>query len=326
LIVLMEPLADGKAEYQVDDKTFRLYLQWSTRGLSGGPVVVAENLLQELKSRTDIAWSLVTPESNFERKYSVMWVVNNLKDLVWASENKARLGCQYLWAGPNLVVVPQEGQEIIGHRQIDRVVVPCQWVGEVYSYLMPTIKEKLMVWPVGIDAEFWRPNTTSEKQLIVVYDKGNPELAEKIDSGLCSFGEKTVKITYGNYRKNEYKDLLEQAKAMVWLSATESQGIALMEALAMNIPVLCLKNNVWNYQSFELQTGFRYDGATSAPYFNEQCGMFFEDGQDFFQKQYPAFSRNIASFTPRAYLYENNLVIGKSLTCIREELNHISYQ
>jgi len=313
VIVLLEPLTDKDEVCKLDEQTFQYYLQWSTSGHSGGPTVVAENLLKELWQRSDVAWTIVTPETKLDRTYSVMWVVNNINHLAWAIENKEKLGCEQLWAGPNLVVVPQEAQGILGHSRIDKVIVPCRWPGEVYSYLMPSISEKIIIWPVGIDTEEWQSDSVKEKQLIVVYNKRNTVLADKLRAGLCSAGEQVREITYGKYSRSEYKELLDQAKAVVWLSATESQGIALLEALAMNVPVLCWRNSVWEYYSVELQTAFRYAGATSAPYVSEQCGVFFNDAEDFFAQQYPAFCNNAAGFSPRAYLFDNNLVVGKSL-------------
>ncbi|MBP2655658.1 MAG: glycosyltransferase [Firmicutes bacterium] len=316
MIVLLEPLADGDKAGKIDERIFQYYLRWSTSGHSGGPTVVAENLLKELRQRDDVAWMLVTPVTKLDRIYSVIWVVNDINHLVWAIENKEKLGCKQLWAGPNLVVVPQELQGIIGHSKVDKVIVPCRWPGEVYSLLMPSIREKIVIWPVGIDTDEWRPDVTKEKQLIVVYNKGNTALTEALKNGLGSAGEQVHEITYGKYSRSEYKALLDQAKAVVWLSATESQGIALLEAMAMNVPVLCWRNTVWNYYSVELRTVFSYDRATPAPYFSEQCGMFFNDAQDFFERQYPAFADKTTCFSPRRYLYDNNLVVGKSLTYI----------
>ena len=54
----------------------------------------------------------------------VAWVVNDPKDLKWAVRNRDRLRARQLWAGPNIVVVPQEQQGIVTAPQIDRLMVP----------------------------------------------------------------------------------------------------------------------------------------------------------------------------------------------------------
>ncbi len=318
MILLLEPLTAVDQVCTIDEQTFQYYLHWSTSKHTGGPTVVAENLLKELRLRNDLAWTLVTPETKFERNYSVMWVVNGLLDLVWAIQNKEILGISQLWAGPNLVVVPQEAQGTIGHSQIDKVVVPCRWVAEVYSALMPSISNKIVIWPVGIDVEAWTPDPAKEKRHIVVYDKRNTGLADELTTGLCSSGELVSRVTYGKYSRSHYKELLDHAKAIIWLSATESQGIALLEALAMNVPALCLKNSTWNYHSAELQTDYQYEGATAAPYFSDQCGLLFSNAQDFLQQQYPVFCKMRNYFTPRKYLFANNLIVGKSLSSLIE--------
>lgn len=324
MIVLLG-LSDGKdVKDDIDEQTFQTYLEWSTSGQTGGPTVVATNLLQELRLHKEVLWTLVTPVARLDSRYTVMWVVNGLEDLYWAIQYKTELGVQELWAGPNLIVIPQEGQGIIGHPLIDKIIVPCRWPGEVYAQLMPSICYKIVIWAVGIDADYWSPMQATERNRIIIYDKGNTALADELSAGLASAGETVSRITYGKYDRDEYKTLLQQAKAIVWLSPTESQGIALLEALSMDVPALCWRNVLWKYYSSELQGMVEYDGATSAPYFNNQCGLFFENVTDFFACRYPEFNKNRNSFSPRRYLFENNLVIGKSLAGVIGELKRLS--
>lgn len=310
MIVLLAPAAKDAAAHSVDEETFQYYLQYSSAGHTGGPTVVAKNLLSELRMRGDVAWTLLTPQTRLDANYSAMWVVNGLNDLFWAIKHKESLGVGQLWAGPNLVVVPQEGRGLIGHPLIDKIIVPCEWPGKVYAQLMPSIAAKIVIWPVGIDTGYWSADECREKDLILIYDKGQTSLADELAAGLCTAQENVRRITYGKYERKEYKALLNRSKMLVWLSASESQGIALLEALSMNVPGLCWKNSVWQYFSPELNIVFEYDGATSAPYFSNECGAFFKDAQDFF-RQFPAFCRT--QFSPRKYLFANNLAIGKTI-------------
>jgi len=310
LILLIEP---NRVDPKIGDSDFQKCIDWSKQGLSGGPSIVAENLLKELRQRQDLAWTVVTPETSFDKPYSILWVVNNLSHLSWAIEHRTVLGVKELWAGPNLIVVPHEAEGIIGHPAIDKVIVPCSWVADKYATLMPDLKNKLELWPVGIDTNDWQPDCTTRRDQIVIYDKFNTAMANDIQNGLLLLGEKITRVTYANYQHSAYKELLNSAKLLIWLSSFESQGIALLEALAMNVPTLCLGNTVWHYISPYLQQEFVYHGSTSAPYFSKQCGLFFDNTEDFFTRQYSSFCRQLNDFTPRAYLFDNYLTVGQSL-------------
>jgi hypothetical protein len=280
-----------------------------------GPAVVFENLIKELELTPDIKWDLCIPKLPPTGEIDIMWVVNDITDLAWAVQTKSSMDVRELWAGPNLVVMPEESNGILTHPHIDKVIVPCQWVGDLYSR-SPKLRNKIVIWPVGIDLEFWQPGNKAIKDTFLIYNKFNDKLAEKI---ACWLGKQAIShqiITYGQYQISEYKTQLEQAKALIWLSRTESQGIALLEALAMNVPVLCLENTYWKYYSPNLKKTFIYSAATSAPYFSELCGVFFKDFTDFRRKFYSEFTTRLSYFQPRNYLIKNQLVVGTTLTRI----------
>jgi glycosyltransferase involved in cell wall biosynthesis len=288
----------------------------------GGPSVVAENLLKELEMRQDIHYDLCFREIPKNKSINVLWVVNNVDDLRWAITNKKKVGAKELWAGPNLVVVPQESGGILNSDKIDKVIVPCEWVKEVYERESADLVGKIYVWSVGVDVEFWSPlNVENNKNSnILVYNKRQDDLCMKLLPILKLHGKVNV-IKYGEYTAKEYKQALDDAAFGVWLSMSESQGLALLEALSMNIPVLVWDSCQWKYYSQELKRVFVYHNASSSPYFSSQCGLKFESFEEFENKLIEfEYKMKKSEFMPREYLFDANLVVGKTLINLEEQL------
>jgi len=288
----------------------------------GGPKVVAENLLKELEMRQNVQWDICFQEIPKNDSINIMWVVNNVDDLRWAIKNKEKVGAKKLWAGPNLVVVPQESAGILNSDEINKIIVPCEWVKELYERESPDLVGKIQVWPVGIDTDFWSPLNMEKKEdnNILVYNKNQDDLFKKLLPILKSHGEVRV-IKYGEYTSGEYKHALNNAAFMVWLSKSESQGLALLEAFSMNVPVLVKDSDQWEYYSQELKREFIYHTASNCPYFSSRCGLKFESIEEF-ENKLIAFKQKMKKFEfrPRDYLFDANLVVGKTLKIFEDHL------
>ena len=287
--------------------------------IRGGPKVVAENLIKELDMRHDIHWDICFRDIPKNKSINVMWVVNNVDDLQWAIANKEKVGAKELWAGPNLVVVPQESNGILNSAEIDKIIVPCEWVKQVYERESSTLIRKIYIWPTGVDTEFWSPHNLKEKNEeennvnILIYNKKQDNLCTKIAPILKQYGEvKTIK--YGEYNVNEYKQALNDTTFMVWLSRSESQGLALLEALSMNVPVLVWDSGYWLYYSMQLKKDFEFHASSSSPYFSPQCGLKFKSLEEF-ENKLIEFKHKMdkLEFKPRDYLFDSNLIIGETL-------------
>lgn len=303
----------------VDKIKRRLWLRrrfFSTLGQAGrGPKVVAENLLKELEMRRDVHWDLCFREIPENKSINIMWVINNVDDLRWAIGNKEKVCAKELWAGPNLVVVPQESERILNSDKIDRIVLNSEWTKEFYEKECPNLIGKICIWAVGVDTEFWSPSSVKKRRNtnILVYNKNQNDLYVKLLPILEQYGEVDV-IKYSEYTSKEYKQALNDAAFMVWLSATESQGLALLEALSMDVPVLAWDPGQWEYYSQELEKEFIYRNASSSPYFSSQCGLKFKSSEEF-ESKLIEFMHEMKKlrFKPRNYLFQANLIIGKTV-------------
>jgi len=231
-------------------------------------------------------------------------------------------------AGIGLMTHPSEWPELFNEYPVAKYLQHSKWANDVYINYYA--RENCELWPAGIDTKKWVRGYNSKTRFdFLIYNKirwnnetldselKNPILKYLKDSGL-SYHE----ITYGHYTEKEYHKLLRQCKSMIFLCEHESQGIACCEALAMNVPVLawdqglCLDPNRFKWNDPAIP-------ATSVPFFNEYCGMRFNNFAAFestIEEFWNAVNEN--KFEPRSYILEN-LTLQKSAETMLDIINSV---
>lgn len=193
-------------------------------------------------------------------------------------------------AGPNLFINPKDIPDEINLSKII-YIHPSQGVKEIWKK-KGYEKSPIEIWPVGIDTDEFKP-TEKPKKYILVYLKNREEKdLESVKNILKSKEYKIVR--YGNYNEKEYKEHLLQSKYIIWVGCPESQGLALEEALSMNIPVLVIDEG-------KTECG---EVLTSAPYFNERCGLIINNF-DNLENAIASMETQLLEFKPREYILEN---------------------
>ena len=74
-------------------------------------------------------------------------------------------------------------------------------------------------------------------------------------------------VTYGKYTRRSFRRILRKCQAAVWLGTTESQGLALLECWAMDVPSLVRIRDSFT----DTVTGKEFE-SSSAPYLSRECG------------------------------------------------------
>ena len=186
--------------------------------------------------------------------------------------------------------------------------------------------DKVVSWPVGIDTDEWSPQSNeSEKKIdFLIYNKimwGDEDLIKSIEHTLEEASLSFRFIKYGQYNEEEYRQLLKQSRAMIFLCEHETQGIAYQQALSMGIPILA-----WDREGYWLDPRFypyriKYKPISSVPYWNDKCGEKFKSMDDF-PGALKSFVYNLNNYTydPRSFVV-NNLsldVCTKNLLSIYE--------
>lgn len=182
-------------------------------------------------------------------------------------KNQGRI--QLLLAGPNMVVWPSESNGIVGNSAIDCCIVPCEWCKVNYERDLPSLCGRIAVLPSGVDTAFWQPTIdTKSSNIVIVYRKNSDEtLCVNVENILRKYGWIPYRLTYGSYQQNEYKDILNKARFAVFLSRSESQGLALAECWSNDVPTL-----VWDPQEPTLIGKKMCWPISAAPYLSQSTG------------------------------------------------------
>jgi hypothetical protein len=220
--------------------------------------------------------------------YPWVLVLSSVSALKQAIRWRQQGWIDHLWAGPNLVVLPTEADGILAHPSIERVVVPAEWVARQYVQLIPDLQGRLVVWPAGVDLDndwslpFSRQPRSSGHLHVLHYNKlsasqsNSPWAAiyQHLRGWLDARGCLQSELVYGSYRQHQYRRLLRQADVMLyWTDAGESQGLALLEAWAMDVPTFVANNTLASIRGLKTL-------VSSAPYLTNSCGKFFQSADD----------------------------------------------
>lgn len=268
----------------------------------------------------------LNPRSKDIASDDTIWVTNSTAALKWAIKFKKRNPRIKLVAGPSLVVTPDQLDGILFGPQVDVILQPSTWTRDMYetfrSQFTDSPSPRIEVWPAGVADPYEKNTKTNDggqclkQNLTIVYQKNAPdELFKYIIQTLVEKKVPHEIVKYGSYKHVDFLNLLDKANCMIFLSKSESQGIALQEAWIRDVPTLVWDRGVWEY-SYHLKkhTGtenkkVRFQHAQiSCPYLSPDTGMTFS-GQTDFKEKLIKFSlkltAEIDTFSPRNYSLRN---------------------
>ena len=260
----------------------------------GGPESVLDSLIRGFE-QLKVNYHLNPKAKDIS---DIVCVISGVDALKWAIETKKHGKIKKIIAGPNIVITPEDAGGILLDEVIDLVIVPSQWVKDFYASFKPGFGKKIRVWAAGVE----NPKDFKEelRQGCLVYKKNvDEELFDFIINYLKSQNINYQVIKYGRYKKEKYFEILNKVKFMIYLSESESQGLALQEAWIRNVSTLVWDRGYWQYKNYQWK-----DEKISAPYLTDECGMFFKGFNDFKEK-FNIFISNLSNFKPREYSLRN---------------------
>jgi hypothetical protein len=168
--------------------------------------------------------------------------------------------------------------------------------------------DRVGLWFAGIDVAEWHDTRNDAKDVdILVYDKirqdrdhFDRELVNPIMERLAARGLRVESLRYGQYDRAGYRAALSRARGLLYLSPSETQGIAYQEAMASNVPVLAWENGLW-LDSRRPRWEAEPVRASSVPYFSPECGETFGGIGDF-DAALDRFRGGLGGYEPRAYV------------------------
>lgn len=212
-------------------------------------------------------------------------------------------------AGIGLMGHPGEWPTLLDDYPIVRYLQHSEWANNVYK---PYFGNRCGIWSVGIDTRAWSPSDNWKDLDFLIYDKvqwdreqNERKLIRPIKEALQRRKLKFADIRYGSYKESDFRELVSRSKAMIFLSESESQGLAYQECLSSGVPVIAWDQGWWLDPS-RFQWGNPEIPATSVPYFDGRCGSKFRS-VDEFETTLDGFLARLyrQEFDPRAYVLEN---------------------
>jgi hypothetical protein len=268
----------------------------ANHGKISGPYKVFANLVKGLDQ---IGYPYVlNRDLNATRR---LWIHDDVAALRYMNRSRA-----FKVVGPNLFVMPGDIPAEIDLRGA-LYLQPSGWVRHLWEHVGFNTCP-IAVWPAGNDTETFcpPPQKTSNRRVMVYHKARDPRELPRIFETLHNLRLPYTLFIHGQYLESEYIEALRETSFIIWHGCSESQGIALQEALACDIPVLvyditCLSQVRGSYQFNENLDDFP---ATAAPYFDDTCGLRITDLCDL-KSSIEFMLDNLERFAPRDYVLGN---------------------
>jgi hypothetical protein len=265
-----------------------------------GPGKVIKNLKKGLE-KINVLYKENPSEINYEDKViALQWhpLVNKVNP-------------KNLLIGPNVCTLPIDN-EFIMSQNYKKVLVPSDWVKNKYSRWLS--EDKICVWPVGIDTEYFSDNSSTEKKFdcLVYYKRRSMDDLKFVTKMLKSNNQSFNIIEYGQYSESHFMDILSQSKYVFLLDSCESQGIAIQEIMSTNTPIFAWDVEYWADRGDE----FKFD-ATSIPYWDNMCGSY-ETEKEKIENSFNIFLEKFDFFSPRVYILKNINLEDQAQKIIKE--------
>lgn len=260
-----------------------------------GPQAVTASLCRGL-DEIKYEYKLNPPTTEITEN-DIVWVNESIEALRFAIKLKG--GKNYrLIAGPNLIIVPEQSNGIISSAKIDIILQPSDWTKNFMASLKPDLDDKIKVWPAGVAMPILNESLKTNGLLVYLKDSRAERLLPEIRSSLQRQNRSFEIIKYNKFQQSEYFAKLGKSRALIYLGNSESQGLALQEAWARNIPTLVLNKEYFEYKKYKFPAE-----KISAPYLNDQNGIFFDTNN--FEEKFLEFWSKLTSFQPREYVLNN---------------------
>lgn len=218
----------------------------------------------------------------------------------WRLPNPALLG-------PSIFDQPGQAPRLFDDPRFRAYVCLADWM---YDLFETGYRGRCIKWYAGIDPDEWPLLPAQGKDLdFLIYDKiywereeREADLINPILRELDRRGLKYERIRYRHHDRAGFKALLGRARAMLFLSANETQGLAYQEAMASGLPILAWDRGYWADPQWKKYFEAA-PWASSVPFFAPECGERFK-GMDDFPFVLDRFQGSLAHYRPRQFVLD----------------------
>ncbi|WP_134680587.1 glycosyltransferase [Paracoccus ravus] len=209
--------------------------------------------------------------------------------------------------GPGYVPPPHELEMVTAGNNIRLFTLPSEWVCKIWRPALGSRVEPLFA-PI-ILRDWPDVGGANKSHDLLIYDKIHwhrdnmvPRVADALIAHLTARGLTFRCIRYGRHHIDEFRMALRSVRAMAFLSAHETQGLAYQEAMASGIPIFAWDEGklVDPAERQFAPVGLR---VSSVPYFDERCGATFRE--DNLEQRFDRFWAGMNSYRPRQFVADN---------------------
>jgi len=255
---------------------------------------------------------LMLNELDYEYKFGSEEDINNDKWKIiynpsYPIDIKKYENINKIWIfGPHFSVFPNFKFDLINYKQNNLFyILPSEWCVNIYKkYKEYKLNINLKILNFAVNIKKFNEIKTIENRInILIYFKHRKK--EELNFVINFLKNNNLNNFrffdyYQKYNENDFLNYLHNTKFGIIIDAHESQGFAIQEILSCNIPLL-----VWNINLLSQEEGSNYDNyyATSIPYWDNRCGEYFYNINEF-EEKYKLFINNLEKYKPREFILD----------------------
>jgi hypothetical protein len=190
--------------------------------------------------------------------------------------------------GPNVAVLPSDLPKFRFKVNTNSVYLfPSLWPLQHWEK-MGFSEAKMRIWSSGVDVDVFHKLKRSNyqpKKILVYFKNRDRATLNRVLTILCKNKFDYVVLEYGNYTEDHYLKILAECFFAVWISGSESQGYAMLEAMATGLPIIVCDinkisenvNTMRNVSKTFFPSELDAVKVSASPYFSNQCGYIVSD-------------------------------------------------
>lgn len=184
--------------------------------------------------------------------------------------------------GPQNFVFPEGIWRSLNYKNDPRIYYLClsKWIENVFNEVA-NFKEniKMLPYPFAVDVERFKPSPEKvyERDCLIYVKRRKHYEIERVKRICETHGLSYSVITYGHYKEEDLIHLSNTSRFGILLDCHESQGFAVQELMAMNLPLV-----VWDAVDMFVEGYHEYRGryklkSTSVTSWDESCGVIVDE-------------------------------------------------
>ena len=204
--------------------------------------------------------------------------------------------------GPHFSVFPNNKIKQINNVNNSIYIQPSEWVVHLWKLMGAEQYIPIKHFCFPVDTYKFNQVNQERNKVFIYFKRRHPNELKFMEDYLKKMNIEYVIFDYiKRYKEEDYISYLQQSKYGLILGRHESQGFAIEEALACNVPLL-----VWNTKYMSQEQGYNYPNipCTTIPYWSDKCGEIFYEKEEF-ECKYNEFINKLETYNPRKYVMEH---------------------